>query len=47
VSETAEVSKESSDYSNTELTSRAKKESEKKALLQVPAAVVKFISRAT
>ncbi len=45
VTETAEISKDSSEYTNDELTSRAKKASEVKALLQVAPAVQKFFSK--
>jgi hypothetical protein len=46
VTETAVIAKENSDYTNYELMNRAKKASEHKALLQVPSAVLKFISNA-
>lgn len=46
VTETAEIAKDKdNDYSNYELISRAKKASEAKALLQVPSAIQKFISK--
>lgn len=45
ITETAEVTKVSEDYSNYELMNRAKKSSESKALLQVPSAVQKFITK--
>jgi hypothetical protein len=46
ITETAELTKEKSDYSNYELMTRAKKASETKALLQVAPAVQKFINKA-
>lgn len=46
ITETAEVSKDRGEYSDYELTARAKKESETKALMQVPSAIQKFISKA-
>jgi hypothetical protein len=46
VTETVEILKEKSDYSDDELMIRAKKASEKKALLQVGPSVQKFISKA-
>lgn len=45
ITETAEVAKDKSEYSNYELMSRDKKASELKALLQVAPAVQKFISK--
>jgi hypothetical protein len=45
ITETVEVSRESTEYSYEELISKAKKASERKALLQIPAAVQKFISK--
>lgn len=45
ITEAAEISKDSSEYSNYELMSRAKKASEAKALLQVAPAIQKFISK--
>ena len=46
VTETVEVTREKTDYSNYELMSRAKKVSEAKALLQVAPAVQKFMTKA-
>jgi len=45
VTETAEVTKDKSDYSNYELMNRAKKASENKALLQVGPALQKFMTK--
>lgn len=45
ITETAEVAKEASDYSQFELTARAKKASEAKALLQVAPAIQKFMTK--
>lgn len=44
VTETVEIKKDNTDYSNHELMNRAKKASEMKALLQVASAVKKFMS---
>lgn len=46
VTETAEIAKDGNDYNDYELTARAKKESESKALMQVAPAVQKFITKA-
>lgn len=45
VSETAEIKKGDEDYNNFDLLSRARQESEKKALLQVAPQVTEYISR--
>lgn len=46
ITESAEILKDQGEYSNYELTERAKKMSEAKALTQVPASVLKFLSKA-
>lgn len=46
ISSEVEVSKNDSDYDTQELLMRAKRESEKKAFLQIPTALQKFISTA-